>query len=177
LRADRISISTRNAFLAPATGTYGNVGRDTLIGPGLARLDVSFSKNTALSEKLRLQFRAELFNILNRANFGTPNAVVFSSASSTPAPSDHHHFDHIPADPIWIETAVVIAGRRAPLIAYACAARVRAAFRAARLNPALPFVRTAFSAACLRLAAPRIRALARAWRASAARDADCFPSR
>jgi hypothetical protein len=76
-----------NAFLPPVTGTCGNVGRDTLIGPGLAGLDASFLKDTALSEKLKLQFRAELFNILNRANFGTPNAVVFSSASSTPAPT------------------------------------------------------------------------------------------
>jgi hypothetical protein len=76
-----------NAFLPPVTGTYGNVGRDTLIGPGLAGLDASFLKDTALSEKLKLQFRAELFNILNRANFGTPNAVVFSSASPAPAPT------------------------------------------------------------------------------------------
>ena len=75
------------AFLAPTTGTYGNVGRDTLVGPGLAELDFSALKSTALSDKTRLQFRAEFFNILNRANFGTPNAVVFSSASTTPTPT------------------------------------------------------------------------------------------
>ncbi len=74
-----------NAFLPPAPGTYGNVGRDTLTGPGLADLDFSVLKNTHLSERVNLQFRAELFNILNHANFGTPNAVVFSSASPTPA--------------------------------------------------------------------------------------------
>jgi hypothetical protein len=56
-----------------------------LTGPGLASLDFSVLKSTSLTEKLHLQFRAEFFNILNRANFGTPNAVVFSSASSTPA--------------------------------------------------------------------------------------------
>ena len=76
-----------NAFIVPAAGTYGNVGRDTLIGPGLANLDLSFLKTTIVREKMKVQFRAELFNILNRANFATPNAVVFSSASSTPAPT------------------------------------------------------------------------------------------
>lgn len=76
-----------SAFATPATGTYGNVGRDTLIGPGLADLDLSVLKKTAISEKVALQFRAEVFNVLNRANFGTPNAVVFSSATSGISPT------------------------------------------------------------------------------------------
>jgi hypothetical protein len=76
-----------NAFIVPASGTYGNVGRDTLIGPGMAELDASLLKTTAISEKINLQFRAEFFNVLNRANFGTPNTVVFSSASTLPAPT------------------------------------------------------------------------------------------
>jgi hypothetical protein len=70
-----------NAFILPAAGTYGNVGRSTLIGPGLADVDVSLFKNTALSERASLQFRAEFFNVLNHANFGTPNATVFSSGA------------------------------------------------------------------------------------------------
>jgi hypothetical protein len=76
-----------NAFLVPANGTYGNVGRDVLTGPGLTTFDFSASKNTNVSERINLQFRAELFNILNHTNFGTPNAVVFTSASATPAPT------------------------------------------------------------------------------------------
>ena len=75
------------AFVLPASGTYGNVGRDTLIGPGIAELDFSALKNTRITERVNLQFRAEFFNIANHANFGTPNTVVFSSASSTPAPT------------------------------------------------------------------------------------------
>jgi hypothetical protein len=71
-----------NAFLNPANGTYGNAGRNVLTGPGLATTDFSVAKNTAISEKLRAQFRAEFFNILNRANFATPNAVVFSAAGT-----------------------------------------------------------------------------------------------
>jgi hypothetical protein len=76
-----------NAFIVPVAGTYGNVGRDTLTGPGLAELDLSVLKNTRVSERVNLQFRAEFFNILNHANFATPNPVVFSSASTTPSPT------------------------------------------------------------------------------------------
>jgi hypothetical protein len=76
-----------NAFLAPATGTYGNVGRDTLIGPGLRTIDFSVLKRTALTERLNLQFRAEFFNLFNSVNFSTPNPGVFTSATTTPAPT------------------------------------------------------------------------------------------
>ena len=57
-----------NAFVVPAPGTYGNLGRDTLTGPGIANLDFSALKNTSLTERFRLQFRAEFFNIANRTN-------------------------------------------------------------------------------------------------------------
>ena len=69
-----------NAFLQPPanSGFYGNLGRDTLIGPGLATWDFSALKNTSIYERLTLQFRAEIFNLLNRANFNTPNLIVFT---------------------------------------------------------------------------------------------------
>jgi hypothetical protein len=76
-----------NAFIVPANGTYGNVGRDTLTGPGVAELDLSILKNTILTERLKLQFRAEFFNILNAVNFNTPNTVAFTSATSAPSPT------------------------------------------------------------------------------------------
>ena len=76
-----------NAFIVPTNGTYGNVGRDTLIGPGVAELDLSILKNTILTERLKLQFRAEFFNILNAVNFNTPNTIVFTSATSAPSPT------------------------------------------------------------------------------------------
>jgi hypothetical protein len=53
----------------------------------LAELDLSVLKNTRVSERVNLQFRAEFFNILNHANFATPNPVVFSSATTTPSPT------------------------------------------------------------------------------------------
>ena len=70
-----------NAFVLPAAGTYGNLGRGTLRGPGLADVDLSLFKNTAVSERASLQFRAEFFNVLNHPNLGTPNATVFSSGA------------------------------------------------------------------------------------------------
>ncbi len=74
------------AFLAPPNGSgfYGNLGRDTLIGPGLATWDLSFLKDIPLLERLNLEFRAEMFNLLNRANFNTPNPIVFTPAGVSP---------------------------------------------------------------------------------------------
>jgi hypothetical protein len=74
------------AFLAPPPGSgfYGNLGRDTLIGPGIATWDFSVLKDTAIRERLALQFRAELFNLLNRANFSTPNLIVFTPSGLSP---------------------------------------------------------------------------------------------
>jgi Carboxypeptidase regulatory-like domain len=72
------------AFLAPpaTSGFYGNLGRDTLIGPGLATWDFSVFKTTTLRERLSFQFRAEIFNLLNRANFNTPNLITFTSSTA-----------------------------------------------------------------------------------------------
>ena len=74
-----------NAFLAPPSGSgfYGNLGRDTLTGPGLATWDFSALKEIALRERLNLQFRAEIFNLLDRANFNTPSLITFTPPSAT----------------------------------------------------------------------------------------------
>jgi len=68
-----------NAFSLPAFGTFGNVGRGTLNGPGLADVDFSLVKDTVVSERITMQFRTEIFNAFNRVNFGVPNTTVFSS--------------------------------------------------------------------------------------------------
>jgi hypothetical protein len=75
------------AFLPPAKGTYGNVSRDALTGPGLSELDFSGTKNSHFTERVGLQFRAEFFNILNHTNFLTPNEVVYTSATSGISPT------------------------------------------------------------------------------------------
>lgn len=62
----------------PNSGFWGDLGRDTLAGPGLGTWDFSAIKDTIIRESLEFQFRAELFNLLNRANFNTPNLIVFT---------------------------------------------------------------------------------------------------
>jgi len=75
------------AFSAPYSGTFGNVGRDTLTGPGLSELDLALAKSTTIHERVRAQFRAEFFNVLNHSNFTTPNAVVYSSGPTPKTPT------------------------------------------------------------------------------------------
>jgi hypothetical protein len=68
-----------NAFAAPKAGYVGNASRDGLVGPGYADWDLSLLKATQISEAVRLQFRAEFFNILNHTNLALPNEVVYSA--------------------------------------------------------------------------------------------------
>ena len=70
------------AFAQPAAGTFGNVGRNSLRGPGFADVDFAAVKNTAITERVSLQFRAELFNLFNRVNLPIPGSG--SSTSTTP---------------------------------------------------------------------------------------------
>jgi hypothetical protein len=70
-----------NAYVLPTAGTFGDLRRGTLTGPGLAEVDSSLFKDTRISERMTLQFRAEFFNIANHANFRIPNTVVFSGSS------------------------------------------------------------------------------------------------
>jgi hypothetical protein len=74
-----------NAFSLPLLGTWGDVGRGVLQGPGLAELDFSVFKTTHITERTSMLFRAEFFNITNRANFNVPNFLVFSGGSISPS--------------------------------------------------------------------------------------------
>jgi len=70
-----------SACFSPAPlGTYGDAGRDTIVGPSNFDLDNSLQKSWTLRKKFNLQFRAEVFNILNHPSFGSPNTTPFNSA-------------------------------------------------------------------------------------------------
>lgn len=69
-----------SAFALPAAGYFGNLGRNTLIGPGLAMVDMSVNKRFQLTDRVALQFRTEMFNSMNHPNLAIPSArTVFTS--------------------------------------------------------------------------------------------------
>jgi hypothetical protein len=67
------------AFALPALGTFGTAGRNTLVGPGLANLDMGLFKEFRINESKRFELRWEVFNSLNHPNFGNPNATFSST--------------------------------------------------------------------------------------------------
>ena len=64
------------AFSTPAAFTFGNVGRNSVYGPGLQTLDLALQREFAVTETVKFQIRAEAFNALNHTNLGTPNRFV-----------------------------------------------------------------------------------------------------
>ena len=67
-----------SAFSLPALYAFGNAPRNALIGPGLQEFDLSLQKEIAITDAAKLQFRAEAYNLLNRANFNLPNRIAFT---------------------------------------------------------------------------------------------------
>ena len=60
---------------------YGTVGRNTLRGPGLFNMDASLFRNFKLTERFGMQFRAEVFNVLNSVNLGLPITTLNAGAN------------------------------------------------------------------------------------------------
>lgn len=73
---DRRYILNPAAFTIPEPGEFGNLGRYALHGPGLSQFDLTLQKRFPLNEKLNLEFRSEIYNVLNRANFANPPAQL-----------------------------------------------------------------------------------------------------
>ena len=93
IRANRTSTSifphgTRNAttwfsptaFVAPPAYTYGNVGRNSVYGPGLQTMDMSLVREFNMTERAHFEARAEFFNAFNHTNYGIPNRFVNTSS-------------------------------------------------------------------------------------------------
>ncbi|HUB30038.1 MAG TPA: TonB-dependent receptor [Terracidiphilus sp.] len=70
------------SFAVPAEGTYGNLGRNQVVGPGFGDVDLSLLKNTPIyKERVNAQFRVEMFNVFNRTNLAQPlNNLGYGSA-------------------------------------------------------------------------------------------------
>jgi hypothetical protein len=82
--------NTTTAFSKPATGTFGNAGRNIIIAPPYTDLDTTLARSFPLPKEANLQFRAEFFNIFNHPNLDPPNvtadSAAFASISSAEAP-------------------------------------------------------------------------------------------
>ena len=76
-----------NAFQLQPANERGDLGRNTLIGPGLAELDLSAAKVFAIDETRRIEFRAESFNLPNHPNFAVPSGLIaFTGVNSNGSP-------------------------------------------------------------------------------------------
>ena len=64
------------AFAVPPAFSFGNVGRNSIYGPGMQTLDLALVREFGITERMKFQFRAEFFNALNHTNLGTPNRFV-----------------------------------------------------------------------------------------------------
>ncbi len=62
------------AFSVPLPGTFGNLGRNAFSGYGLWQADLAIARRFAFTERIGMQFRVEVFNVFNRAQFGQPNS-------------------------------------------------------------------------------------------------------
>jgi hypothetical protein len=74
------------AFVLQPAGTFGNTGRGDFTGPDMRMLDLSLAKDVTLKAGAAVEFRVEVFNLFNRANFGVPNLVSFAGAADGEAP-------------------------------------------------------------------------------------------
>jgi hypothetical protein len=66
------------AFTLPTAFTFGNAGRNIVYAPGYSGVDFSLQKETSLTERVRLKFRVEAFNLFNHPNFDAPNRIAFT---------------------------------------------------------------------------------------------------
>ena len=65
-------------FITPPTGTLGTVGRNSFVGPGFEDVDLALIKNTKVTERMNVQFRADAFDMLNHPNYGQPSGTIGS---------------------------------------------------------------------------------------------------
>jgi hypothetical protein len=75
------------AYVVPALGTQGTAGRNTVRGPGTQQINLSISKRFPIS-RARLEFRAEVFNLLNHNNFGNPDANISNATAGVITTAD-----------------------------------------------------------------------------------------
>jgi hypothetical protein len=77
-----LNFINRAAFQTQAPGTFGNLGRDVVSGPGMVELDCALSRIFRLRERWQLEARAEAFNVINHPNFVGSNPTLYPSQTA-----------------------------------------------------------------------------------------------
>jgi hypothetical protein len=72
-----------SAFASPAAYTFGNVGRNSVYGPGMQSLDFALVRSFAITEQVKFEARGEVYNSLNKVNLDTPNRFVNTAGFGT----------------------------------------------------------------------------------------------
>jgi len=105
LAGNKLLAFNRTAFAQPKPGTFGNSRRNMLRGPGMNSVDLSIIKNIGITERLKLQFRTEMFNALNHPQFGpAPANLLFN-----PDPNSNFGLYHsLQVDPRIIQLAMKV---------------------------------------------------------------------
>jgi hypothetical protein len=81
--AIRVDYFQNPSVLYDQGNTFGNLGRNVIIGPGFSNIDFALIKNTMITERLRWEIRADAFDALNKANFGQPGRIFSTAANSS----------------------------------------------------------------------------------------------
>ena len=91
-----INFSATNINLTTPSGTFGDLGRNAITGPSFVNTDFSVTKDTKITERLKLQFRAETFDLFNHPNFGNPGLILPNiPAGTTPTAAQLGTFNKI----------------------------------------------------------------------------------
>lgn len=88
LKTSRGYVINPAAFAVPQPGTFGNLARNALAGPGLAQLDLTLAKKFSITERTNVELRAEAYNILNHPNFANPAARLNQGLPTGPTTSN-----------------------------------------------------------------------------------------
>ena len=69
-----------SVYVKQVKGTFGTTRRDSIYGPGLGSVDFSVFKHTPITERIGSEFRVEIYNIANQANFANPSGTITSGS-------------------------------------------------------------------------------------------------
>jgi hypothetical protein len=92
--------ASNSAFGRPASGTFGNLERNALRGPGYWRTDASLFKHVDLGQTRRLEFRIEVVNLFNTVNLGNPDSEIGAPGESRPNAGRINSTAYFNADPM-----------------------------------------------------------------------------